>query len=73
MDGGPSQQHTFDPKPTGEFKSMSTSVPGIQIVEQLPQLASCMEDLAIVRSMSRPGPGTNVRVVHCTGSITAAL
>ena len=52
MDGGPSQQHTFDPKPTGEFKSMPTSVPGIHIVEQLPQLAQCMEDMAIVRSMS---------------------
>lgn len=52
MDGGPSQQHTFDPKPNGEFNSMSTSVPGIQIVEQLPQLAQCMEDMAIVRSMS---------------------
>ncbi len=52
MDGGPSQQHTFDPKPTGEFKATSTSVPGIQIVEQLPQLAQCMEDMAIVRSMS---------------------
>jgi len=52
MDGGPSQQHTFDPKPTGEFKAVSTSVPGIQIVEQLPQLAQCMDDLAILRSMS---------------------
>ena len=52
MDGGPSQQHTFDPKPAGEFKSMPTSVPGIHIVEQLPQLAQCMEDLAIIRSMS---------------------
>jgi uncharacterized protein (DUF1501 family) len=52
MDGGPSQQHTFDPKPAGEFQSMSTSVPGIHIVEQLPQLSQCMEDMAIVRSMS---------------------
>jgi len=52
MDGGPSQQHTFDPKPTGEFQAASTSVPGIQIVEQLPQLAQCMDDMAIVRSMS---------------------
>ena len=39
MDGGPSQQHTFDPKPGGEFRSAPTSVPGIHIVEQLPQLA----------------------------------
>ena len=52
MDGGPSQQHTFDPKPNGEFKSTSTSVPGIQIVEQLPQLAQCMEEMVIVRSMT---------------------
>lgn len=51
MDGGPSQQHTFDPKENGEFKATSTSVPGIQIVEQLPQLAQTMEDMAILRSM----------------------
>ena len=42
MDGGPSQQHTFDPKTNGEFKPHPTAVPGIQIVEQLPQLASAM-------------------------------
>ena len=52
MDGGPSQQHTFDPKPGGEFRSLATSVPGIHIVEQLPQLAQCMEDMVLVRSMS---------------------
>jgi len=52
MDGGPSQQHTFDPKPNGEFKPTPTSVPGIHIVEQLPQLAQCMDDMAIVRSMT---------------------
>ena len=31
---------------------MSTSVPGIHLVEHLPLLAQCMEDMAIVRSMS---------------------
>jgi len=51
MDGGPSQQHTFDPKPTGEFKPAATSVPGIHIVEQLPQLGQCMDDMALLRSM----------------------
>ena len=51
MDGGPSQQHTFDPKPGGEFRSAKTTVPGIQIVEQLPQLSRCMKDMAILRSM----------------------
>jgi len=52
MDGGPSQQHTFDPKINGEFKPHPTAVPGIHIVEQLPQLAAAMDDLAIVRSMT---------------------
>lgn len=51
MDGGPSQQHTFDPKPTGEFRATKTTVPGIPIVEQLPQLAQCMKDMTIFRSM----------------------
>ncbi len=51
MDGGPSQQHTFDPKPNGEFRPAPTSVPGIHIVEQLPQLAQCMNDMALLRSM----------------------
>jgi hypothetical protein len=51
MDGGPSQQHTFDPKPSGEFRPAQTMVPGIRIVEQLPQLAECMNDMAILRSM----------------------
>lgn len=52
MDGGPSQQHTFDPKTNGEFAPKPTSVPGIHIVEHLPQLAQSMDDLAIVRSMA---------------------
>ena len=51
MDGGPSQQHTFDPKPGGEYRSAPTCVPGIHIVEQLPQLAQCMNDMALLRSM----------------------
>lgn len=51
MDGGPSQQHTFDPKPGGEFRAAPTSVPGIHIVEQLPQLARCMNDMVLLRSM----------------------
>jgi hypothetical protein len=52
MDGGPSQQHTFDPKPGGEFRTTFTSVPGIRIVDHLPKLAQCMQDMALVRSMT---------------------
>src|SRR5205807_917114 len=45
MDGGPSHIETFDPKPDagenirGEFSAISTSVPGIQISDKLPQVA----------------------------------
>ena len=56
MAGGPTQTDTFDMKPGhdngGEFKAISTSVPGIKISEHLPKLASQMEHLAIVRSLS---------------------
>ena len=58
MNGGPSQIDTFDPKPDapenirGQFKSIATSVPGIQISEHLPKIAKQMKRLAIVRSMS---------------------
>jgi hypothetical protein len=51
MDGGPSQQHTFDPKTAGEYNPAPTAVPGIHIVEQLPQLAQCMDDMILFRSM----------------------
>jgi hypothetical protein len=52
MAGGPSQAHTFDVKPGGDYKPIDTSVPGIQISEHLPKLAHQMRDLAVLRSMS---------------------
>ena len=53
MDGGPSQTHTFSiPQKDPDYKAISTSVNGIQISEHLPKLSQCMDDLAIVRSMS---------------------
>src|SRR5688500_11087354 len=56
MQGGPSQFETFSPKPGhangGETKAIDTSVSGIQIAENLPQLAKAMQDLAIIRSMT---------------------
>jgi hypothetical protein len=61
MDGGPSQKDTFDMKPgtkdAGEFKPISTSVPGIGISEHFPKLARHMHHAAIVRSMSTPEGG----------------
>ncbi len=56
MSGGPSQMETFDPHPGhengGPTKSIETSVPGIRIAEHLPKLASQMQDLALIRSMT---------------------
>jgi hypothetical protein len=57
MDGGPSHFETFDPKPDapseirGDFSAISTNVPGIQISQHLPKLASIADKYAIVRSV----------------------
>jgi uncharacterized protein (DUF1501 family) len=56
MDGGPSHKDTFDMKPGttdgGEFKTISTAVPGIQISEHFPKFAKVMKHAAILRGMS---------------------
>src|SRR6185369_13031878 len=57
LPGGPSHQDIFDLKmdaPSeirGEFKPISTNVPGIQITEHLPQLARMMDKCTLIRSM----------------------
>ena len=51
LEGGPSQVDTFDPKTNSSFAPISTNVPGIQISELLPQVAKCMDKLAIIRSV----------------------
>lgn len=62
LPGGPSHQDMFDLKmdaPSevrGEFKPISTNVPGIQICEHLPKMARLMDKVAVIRSM-----------VGCTG------
>jgi len=56
MSGGPSQMETFDPKVGhengGPTKAIETSVAGVRIAENLPQMATLMEHLAPIRSMS---------------------
>jgi hypothetical protein len=55
--GGPSHLDLFDLKPEapaefrGPFKPIPTSVPGIEITEQLPLLAKLADKFAIVRSL----------------------
>ena len=55
MAGGLSQFESWDPKPGtptgGPFRAISTSVPGTQICELLPETAKQMHRLAIVRSV----------------------
>jgi hypothetical protein len=67
MDGGSSHKDTFDMKPgtenAGEFKPISTSVPGIQISEHFPKLAQHMQHAAIIRSMST-GEGAHGRAKY---------
>jgi len=56
--GGPSHMDTFDMKPDapdthrGEFKEISTNVPGIRISEHLPKVAQCADKFAILRGVS---------------------
>jgi Protein of unknown function (DUF1501) len=56
MQGGPSQFETLDPKPGhangGPTQAISTSVPGIRIADNMPQIARVMDDIAIIRSMT---------------------
>jgi len=55
MTGGPSHIDTFDPKPgnsTSAFKPISTSVPGIQLCDNLPKTAKMMKEMVLLRGMS---------------------
>lgn len=55
--GGPSQLDTWDPKPQapseyrGPFRAISTNVPGIQISELFPRMATMAHRYALVRSV----------------------
>jgi hypothetical protein len=57
LPGGPSHQDMFDLKADapseirGEFKPISTNVPGLQICEHLPLLAKRADQYTIIRSM----------------------
>ncbi len=58
LPGGPPHQDTFDLKldaPSeirGEFRPISTKLPGLQICEHLPKIATVCDKLAVIRSMS---------------------
>ena len=66
--GGPSQLDTWDMKPDapaeirGPFRPIATSVPGLQISEVFPRLATMMDKVALVRSVYH-----QATAVHDTG------
>jgi hypothetical protein len=77
MQGGPSQFETLSPKPGhasgGETSAIATSVPGIQIAEHLPAVASAMDDICLIRSMnSKEGSHPRASYLMHTGYIPTA-
>ncbi|MCC9602025.1 DUF1501 domain-containing protein [Stieleria sp. JC731] len=60
LDGGPTHLETFDPKPNapseirGPFDSISTSVAGVRLGDNLPLIAKQMDKISIIRSMTSP-------------------
>src|SRR4051794_12523059 len=55
LSGGPGHMETWDPKPgapegyRGPFGAISTSVPGVQFGELMPEQARLMDRLAVIR------------------------
>ena len=60
--GGPPHQDMFDLKPDapagirGEFRPISTDVPGLEICEHMPRLAAMMSKFVVIRSLVGAGP-----------------
>ncbi len=76
MWGGPSQHETFDLKPhapdgvRGEFRPITTSVPGVRICEHLPRLAARADRYVILRSLTHTGVNHGTSAYHMlTGHI----
>ena len=60
--GAASQMDTFDPKPDapqetrGEFRTIATRLPGVRVCEHLPHIATMLDRVALVRSMTHSYP-----------------
>jgi hypothetical protein len=78
--GGPPQQDMWDMKPhapegiRSQFSPIDTVVPGIQICDQMPQVARHTDKMAIIRSYTHPSNTHEVGVYHTlTGKINNTL
>lgn len=71
MWGGPSHIDSFDPKPEapanvrGEFGTISTAAPGIDVSDQFPLTAKLADRIAFVRSLSHDDPA-HLSSAHAT-------
>jgi hypothetical protein len=58
--GAAAQHETFDPKPAaaaeirGDLAPIDTAVPGLQVCEHLPRLATALSRATVIRSMTHP-------------------
>lgn len=74
--GGPPHQDMFDLKPDapaeirGEFRSIPTNVPGLDICEHMPRLATMMDKVAVIRSLV--GARGEHAAVQCLTGYSAA-
>jgi hypothetical protein len=77
LGGGPPHTDMFDMKPDapaeyrGEFKPIQTKVPGIQVCELMPQLATLADKYTIIRSVStlnQPGDHARAPFYWLTGN-----
>ncbi|MDG2130474.1 MAG: DUF1501 domain-containing protein [Fuerstiella sp.] len=69
MSGGPGHHETWDPKPQavseyrGPFGAISTTAPGVQFSETLPEQATIAEHLSVIRTVSH-GTGDHTKGNH---------
>lgn len=74
--GGPPQQDMWDMKPDAPegmrsiFKPMATSAPGVQICDQMPQIAKHTDKLCLIRSMTH---GSNEHEASCYHVLTGQI
>jgi hypothetical protein len=81
LSGGPATIDMWDNKPNapegirGQFKSIDTKIPGIQIAETLPKMAAIADKISIVRSLYHTIPSHGPASVFMTtgNKPTAAL
>ena len=70
LGGGPSHQDMFDLKPDapvefrGEFNPIKTNVPGIEICELMPKLATMADKFAVIRSLVGSSAGHSSFQTH---------